>query len=279
MSRLGSGDHRGGLLTQASILSLTSDGTRHRPVHRGKWVLESIYGNPPPPPPPNVSARSSPRRRTGRRRRCVRRLRPIEASRTARGVIARLTRSDLRSTTTTPSSDGGPSRTSATAQGPTPKLSPSGELPDGRTFADASGSETSHGRRPRPLRLRLRRQARHLCDPSRHDDRRPQADRRDHRPGRSTGLRRWRRSSRRWSSVISSRNADESDPRGCESAMSNRPGAALAPLSPPLPARGVGTSMALPLLGAMTPLRASAAEAPIDRDGVCSSTSPTASTG
>ena len=27
-------DHRGGLLTQASILSLTSDGTRHRPVHR-----------------------------------------------------------------------------------------------------------------------------------------------------------------------------------------------------------------------------------------------------
>ena len=28
-------DHRGGLLTQASVLSLTSDGTRHRPVHRG----------------------------------------------------------------------------------------------------------------------------------------------------------------------------------------------------------------------------------------------------
>src|SRR5690606_19897885 len=30
--------HRGGLLTQASILSLTSDGTRHRPVHRGAWL-------------------------------------------------------------------------------------------------------------------------------------------------------------------------------------------------------------------------------------------------
>ncbi|MCG8584194.1 MAG: DUF1592 domain-containing protein, partial [Pirellulales bacterium] len=27
--------HRGGLLTQASILTITSDGTRHRPVHRG----------------------------------------------------------------------------------------------------------------------------------------------------------------------------------------------------------------------------------------------------
>ena len=46
--------HRGGLLTQAAILSQTSDGTRHRPVHRGKWVSESIFGKSPPPPPANV---------------------------------------------------------------------------------------------------------------------------------------------------------------------------------------------------------------------------------
>ena len=46
--------HRGGLLTQASVLSLTSDGTRHRPVHRGKWLLESIVGRSVPPPPANV---------------------------------------------------------------------------------------------------------------------------------------------------------------------------------------------------------------------------------
>jgi len=45
---------RGGLLSQASILSLTSDGTRHRPVHRGKWVLEAIFGRSPPPPPLNI---------------------------------------------------------------------------------------------------------------------------------------------------------------------------------------------------------------------------------
>lgn len=45
---------RGGVLTQAAILSLTSDGTRHRPVHRGKWVSESILGKTPPPPPANV---------------------------------------------------------------------------------------------------------------------------------------------------------------------------------------------------------------------------------
>lgn len=45
---------RGGLLTQAAILSMTSDGTRHRPVHRGVWVLETILGKSPPPPPANV---------------------------------------------------------------------------------------------------------------------------------------------------------------------------------------------------------------------------------
>jgi hypothetical protein len=47
--------HRGGLLTHASILSLTSDGTRHRPVHRGVWLSETILGKTPPPPPVNVN--------------------------------------------------------------------------------------------------------------------------------------------------------------------------------------------------------------------------------
>jgi mono/diheme cytochrome c family protein len=47
-------EHRGGLLTQAGVLMLTSDGTRHRPVHRGVWVSEAIFGRTPPPPPPNV---------------------------------------------------------------------------------------------------------------------------------------------------------------------------------------------------------------------------------
>ena len=47
-------DHRGGILTHASVLSLTSDGTRHRPVHRGVWVSEAVFGRTPPPPPPNV---------------------------------------------------------------------------------------------------------------------------------------------------------------------------------------------------------------------------------
>ena len=45
---------RGGLITQASILTVTSNPTRTSPVKRGKWVLEQILGTPPPPPPPNV---------------------------------------------------------------------------------------------------------------------------------------------------------------------------------------------------------------------------------
>lgn len=47
-------NHRGGLLTMGAVLGLTSDGTRHRPVHRGVWVSEAIFGKTPPPPPANV---------------------------------------------------------------------------------------------------------------------------------------------------------------------------------------------------------------------------------
>ena len=46
--------HRGGLLTMGAVLGLTSDGTRHRPVHRGVWVSETIFNKTPPPPPANV---------------------------------------------------------------------------------------------------------------------------------------------------------------------------------------------------------------------------------
>ena len=48
------GGQRGGLLTQASILTLTSFPTRTSPVIRGKWVLENLLDAAPPPPPPNV---------------------------------------------------------------------------------------------------------------------------------------------------------------------------------------------------------------------------------
>jgi hypothetical protein len=47
---------RGGVLTQASILMLSSNATRTSPVKRGKFILEQILASPPPEPPANVPA-------------------------------------------------------------------------------------------------------------------------------------------------------------------------------------------------------------------------------
>jgi mono/diheme cytochrome c family protein len=49
-------DARGGLLTQGSLLTVTSYPNRTSPVLRGKWLLENFIGTPPPEPPPNVPA-------------------------------------------------------------------------------------------------------------------------------------------------------------------------------------------------------------------------------
>jgi len=48
------GANRGGLLTHASVLTLTSLPSRTSLVKRGAWILDRILGTPPPPPPPNV---------------------------------------------------------------------------------------------------------------------------------------------------------------------------------------------------------------------------------
>ena len=48
--------HRGGLLTMASVLKVTANGTSTSPVMRGAWVLDRILGTPPKPPPANVAA-------------------------------------------------------------------------------------------------------------------------------------------------------------------------------------------------------------------------------
>ena len=46
---------RGGLLTQGSILKITSNGTTTSPVPRGNFVLANVLGQPAPPPPPGVA--------------------------------------------------------------------------------------------------------------------------------------------------------------------------------------------------------------------------------
>jgi hypothetical protein len=50
------GRERSGVLTQASVLAVTSYPTRTSPVLRGKWILENVLNTPPPPPPPGVGS-------------------------------------------------------------------------------------------------------------------------------------------------------------------------------------------------------------------------------
>ena len=45
---------RGGLLTQAGLLTMNSSGDDSHPLKRGVWLLESLLNDPPPPPPPAV---------------------------------------------------------------------------------------------------------------------------------------------------------------------------------------------------------------------------------
>lgn len=45
---------RGGLLGQASVLTVSANGIETSPVVRGIWILENVLGTPPPPPPDDV---------------------------------------------------------------------------------------------------------------------------------------------------------------------------------------------------------------------------------
>ena len=49
------GAHRGGILTHASILTLTSNPNRTSPVKRGKWIMENLLGEEPPPALPDAA--------------------------------------------------------------------------------------------------------------------------------------------------------------------------------------------------------------------------------
>ncbi|MEN9574156.1 MAG: hypothetical protein RL514_2011 [Verrucomicrobiota bacterium] len=131
-------DHRGGLLTHAAILSLTSDGTRHRPVHRGKWVSEAILGKSPPPPPANVPAieptpatqpKATLRNKLDAHKRnescaaCHAKIDPLGLAFDHYDAIGRWRTEEVVG-------DG---------QGANPKVDASGELIDGRKFSDAVG--------------------------------------------------------------------------------------------------------------------------------------------
>ncbi|MBS0208223.1 MAG: DUF1592 domain-containing protein [Planctomycetes bacterium] len=130
-------DHRGGLLTQGAILGLTSDGTRHRPVHRGVWVLESIVGRAPPPPPANVPPLGTPE--ANARKMTVRE--KLELHRSDPNCTACHRKIDPLGVAFDNYDAIGRWRTVETVRdgtGADPTLDPSGELYDGRGFADAA---------------------------------------------------------------------------------------------------------------------------------------------
>jgi len=135
---LESGNRRGGILTHASVLSLTSDGTRHRPVHRGVWVSESILGQYPPAPPAAVepieptpidAAKATVRMRLDAHKAspscfaCHKKIDPLGFAFDNYDAIGRW-RTEERV---------------ATGTGVNPPVDASGVLPDGRTFSSAAG--------------------------------------------------------------------------------------------------------------------------------------------
>jgi hypothetical protein len=130
-------DHRGGLLTMGAVLGLTSDGTRHRPVHRGVWLSEAILGKTPPPPPANVPAIEPP---TPQSPKATLRQK-IEAHRNNANCAACHAKIDPLGLAWDNYDAVGQWRTHEkvpSGVGSDPAIDPSGLMPDGRAFKDAT---------------------------------------------------------------------------------------------------------------------------------------------
>jgi hypothetical protein len=130
-------DRRGGLLTMGAVLGLTSDGTRHRPVHRGVWLSEVVLGKPPPPPPANVPAIEPP---TAQSPKATLRQK-IEAHRNDANCAACHSKIDPLGLAWDNYDAIGQWRTREKVPagvGEDPLIDPSGTMPDGRTFKDAA---------------------------------------------------------------------------------------------------------------------------------------------
>jgi hypothetical protein len=130
-------NRRGGLLTMGAVLGLTSDGTRHRPVHRGVWLSEVVFGKPPPPPPANVPAIEPP---TAQSPKATLREK-IEAHREDANCAACHAKIDPLGLAWDNYDAIGQWRTHekiAAGTGSDPVVNPAGAMPDGRAFKDAN---------------------------------------------------------------------------------------------------------------------------------------------
>ena len=130
-------DHRGGLLTQAAMLTITSNGTRTSPVKRGIWILENILADPPPPPPPDAGEIPppkvpGPRQATVRQRLAIHRSVPACAACHAKidPLGFALENYDASGFYRTKES----SRNHLNPHPQDPNVDATGKLPDGRTF-------------------------------------------------------------------------------------------------------------------------------------------------
>ena len=161
-------DHRGGLLTMGAVLGLTSDGTRHRPVHRGVWLSEAIFNKTPPSPPANVDPiepippqgnKITIRQRIEAHAKntscaaCHRNIDPLGLAFDQYDAIGQWrTREHV-----------------PTGVGEDPLVDASGVMPDGRPFTDSDPIQTAVARRPRQGRASLHRTPLHLRPPPRAD--------------------------------------------------------------------------------------------------------------
>lgn len=130
-------DHRGGLLAMGAVLGLTSDGTRHRPVHRGVWLSEVVLGKTPPPPPANVPAIEPPTQQSPK----ATLRQKIEAHRNDANCAACHAKIDPLGLAWDNYDAIGQWRTHekvAAGVGADPVINPAGEMPDGRAFKDAN---------------------------------------------------------------------------------------------------------------------------------------------
>jgi hypothetical protein len=130
-------DRRGGLLTMGAVLGLTSDGTRHRPVHRGVWLSEVVLGKSPPPPPANVPAIEPP---TAQSPKATLRQK-IEAHRNDANCAACHAKIDPLGLAWDNYDAIGQWRSRekiAAGVGEDPLINPAGSMPDGRPFKDAN---------------------------------------------------------------------------------------------------------------------------------------------
>jgi mono/diheme cytochrome c family protein len=135
-------DHvRGGLLGQGSIMTVTSYANRTSPVRRGQWILENLLGTPVPPPPVNVPP--LPENEPGAKILTVReRMVQHRANAVCASCHALMDPVGLA----TENFDAiGRYRTQSEAGGP---VDASGGLPDGSTFAGASGLRKAVLNRP-----------------------------------------------------------------------------------------------------------------------------------